>query len=34
MFPVEEVLEKPLWVAPWPFKCVPEILQMRVTAQK
>ena len=34
MFPVEQVLEEPLWEALWNCKCVPEILQVRVTAQK
>ena len=34
MFPAaDEVLEGPLWEALWPPLCVPEVLQMRVTAQ-
>ena len=33
MFSVEQLLEVPLWEAPWLFLCVPESMQMRVTAQ-
>ena len=34
MFSVEQVLEGLFWEALWFFMCVPEILQMHVTAQK
>ena len=33
MIPLERVLEGPPWEALWPHMCVPEILQMHVTAQ-
>ena len=31
---MEQVLEEVLWEAFWTYMCVPEVLQMLVTAQK